>query len=62
MTPGPMLRLGRTGRKGRRVERSLWVSREGGGEGNGGDIVLRVEGKGKGATVYGCAVQCSEVH
>ena len=45
MTPGPMLRLGRTGRKGRRVERSLWVSREGGGEGNGGDTIHSVEGK-----------------
>ena len=45
MTPGPMLRLGRTGRKGRRVERSLWVSREGGGEGNGGDTIHSVEGE-----------------
>ena len=28
------------------MERSLWVSREGGGEGNSGDTVHSVEGKG----------------
>ena len=38
--------LWRTSRKGSRVERSLWVSREGGGEGNSGDAVHSVEGKG----------------
>ena len=38
--------LGRSSRKGRRVEGSLWVSREGGGEGDGGDTALCVEGKG----------------
>ena len=38
--------LGRISRKGRRVEGSLWVSREGGGEGNAGDTAHSVKGKG----------------
>ena len=39
--------LGRTSRRGvGRVEGSFWVSRESGGEGNGGDTVDGVEGKG----------------
>jgi hypothetical protein len=47
--PGLRLRpegLGRTSRKGRRLEGSLWVSREGGGERDGGDTALCVKGKG----------------
>ena len=47
VSPGPrQWLLWRTSRKGSRVERSLWMSREGGGEGNSGDIVHSVEGKG----------------
>ena len=38
--------LGRTSRKGRRVQGSLWVSKEGGGDGNSCDTVHGVEGKG----------------
>ena len=39
--------LGEAGRRGgERVEGSLWVTRESGGEGDGGGTVCGVEGKG----------------
>ena len=46
VSPGPRQGLiWRTSRKGSKMERRLWVSREGGGKGNSGDTVPSVEVK-----------------